>query len=238
MKDQRDNEIGNLGCADAVVGGQPSVRQLADQRRQGVRHHPGRCADHLAALLGGDDEGFDVVDEPLVDAAEVLFESVAQRVSVAEKQLDGGLVGFEELERRLHGGPERRLFPVSGMPTSDALRQRRRDMAAQGTLLDRHQRVEQLVLRVEVPVDQAVGEAGPLGDVGDGRIVKTFAREHFFGRRHDLVAPLRLVLVTDRATPAGACCSPVNQALEAPYGVDELLDHVEHHRARRPNPIE
>ena len=32
--------------------------------------------------------------------------------------------------------------------------------------------------------------------------------------------------------------SLLDQSLEAPDGVDELLDHVEHHRARRPDPIE
>src|ERR1700747_1312475 len=71
---QRDNEIGSLGCSDAVVGGESSVRQLADQRRQGVGHHPGRGNDHFAAILGSDDDVFDIVDESLIDAAEVPVE--------------------------------------------------------------------------------------------------------------------------------------------------------------------
>src|SRR5271168_5339447 len=77
-------------------------------------------------------------------------------------------------------------------------------MIAQGTLLGGHQRVEQLVFGVEVPIDRAVGQAGLFGDVGDGRRVKTLAGEHFFGGRHDLVAPARLVLVGDRAPTPGA----------------------------------
>src|ERR1700757_432734 len=198
VEDQRDDEIGNLGCGDAVVGGQPPVCQLTDRRRQGVGDHPGRCGYHLAALLSDGDDVFDVVDEPLVDAAKVFFEPVTQRVGVAEKQLDGGFVGFEELERRLDRGAKRRRT-VTALQRSDS----GGEVAAQRVLLDGHQRVEQLVLRVEVPVDRAVGEASLLGDVGDGRVVKTLAREHLFGRRHDFVAPLRLVLGTDRATPAG-----------------------------------
>src|SRR6516165_5307627 len=76
-------------------------------------------------------------------------------------------------------------------------------MVSQRALLDGHQRVEQLVLRVEVPIDRAVREAGLLGDVSDRRGMKTPAREHFFGSGHDFAPPRRLVLVTDRATPAG-----------------------------------
>jgi hypothetical protein len=68
---------------NAVVGGQSSVRQVSDQRRNGVGHQPWRGGHHLAALLGGDDESLEVVDEPLVDAAELLVEPVIQRVGVA-----------------------------------------------------------------------------------------------------------------------------------------------------------
>src|SRR5580704_10231155 len=89
VESQRDNEIGNLGGGDAIVGGQPPMCQLTDQRRQGVGDHPGRCGYYLTALLCSGDDVFDVVDEPLIDAAKVFFEPVTQRVGVAEKQLDG-----------------------------------------------------------------------------------------------------------------------------------------------------
>src|ERR1700752_4933114 len=75
-------------------------------------------------------------------------------------------------------------------------------MVTQCTLLDRHQRVEQLVLRVEVPIDRAIRETCLLRDVGDRRRVKTLVREHFLGSCHDLVTPLRLVLLTDRTAPS------------------------------------
>jgi hypothetical protein len=81
--DQRDHEIGGFSRGNAVVGGQSSVRQVSDQRRNGVGHQPWRGGHHLVALLGGDDESLEVVDEPLVDAAELLVEPVVQRVGVA-----------------------------------------------------------------------------------------------------------------------------------------------------------
>jgi hypothetical protein len=55
------------------------VRQLPDQRRQRVRHHPGRSGNHPPALLAGDDEAFDVVDEALIAPAQALLESVTVR---------------------------------------------------------------------------------------------------------------------------------------------------------------
>jgi hypothetical protein len=63
------------------------VRHLTDQRRQGVGHQSRRGRQHFAALLGSDDEGLNVVDEPLVDAAKAVVEPVVQRVGVAEQQL-------------------------------------------------------------------------------------------------------------------------------------------------------
>ncbi|CKR46731.1 Uncharacterised protein [Mycobacterium tuberculosis] len=59
--------------------------QLPHQRRQRVRGHPGRGLDNLTAPLSGNNDGFDVVDEPLVDSAEMLFESAPKRVSVTEQ---------------------------------------------------------------------------------------------------------------------------------------------------------
>jgi len=32
--DQRDDEVGRFGCADAVVGGQSPVGDVSDQRRR------------------------------------------------------------------------------------------------------------------------------------------------------------------------------------------------------------
>src|ERR1700757_5122735 len=91
-------------------------------------------------------------------------------------------------------------------------------MVSQRTLFDGHQRVEQLVLRVEVPIDRAVREAGLLGDVGDRGRVKTPAREHIFGGGHDLATPGRLVLVTDRAAPAGRA-GQLSTSLSSPPAV-------------------
>jgi len=78
LDDQRHDEIGGFGCGDAVIGGQPPVGHVTDQRRQRVGDQLGRGGYHLAALLGGRDERFDVVDESLVDAAEVLIEAGVQ----------------------------------------------------------------------------------------------------------------------------------------------------------------
>jgi hypothetical protein len=76
LDDQRDDEIGGFGCGDAVVGCQPSVRHMTDQRCQRVGHQSRRGSQHFAALLGSDDERFDVIDEPLVDAAEAVVKPV------------------------------------------------------------------------------------------------------------------------------------------------------------------
>src|ERR1700737_1160193 len=107
VKGQRDNEIGNLGCTDAVVGGQAPVCKVADQHRQSVGHHPRRGDHHFAVLLGSDDAGFDIVDEALIDAAELRVETVVHRVGVAEEKLGGGFLGFEELACPLDRGGAR-----------------------------------------------------------------------------------------------------------------------------------
>ena len=70
------------------------------------------------------------------------------------------------------------------------------------------QRVEDLVLGGEVVVDEAIGDAGLVGDVGDAAGVKALAREHAHGRVEDRAAlvggGLRTGLRTGAASaPAG-----------------------------------
>ena len=76
LDDQRDDEVGGFGRGDAVIGGQAPVRDLADQCRHCEGHQPRRGGHHVAALLRRDDETLDVVDPPLVDAAELGVESL------------------------------------------------------------------------------------------------------------------------------------------------------------------
>jgi hypothetical protein len=78
----------------------------------------------------------------------VLLEAVAARIGITDQQRGGGLIGFEELERRPYGGAKRR-DAVIGSRAQRA--QRDRDVSPQGILLGGHQRVEQVVLGVEVP---------------------------------------------------------------------------------------
>ena len=74
VEHQRNDEVGHLGSGDVVVGVQPPVRQLADQRGQRVSHHPGRGGHHLTALLERDNQGFDFLD----GLAEELFHRCQQ----------------------------------------------------------------------------------------------------------------------------------------------------------------
>ncbi len=143
----------------------------------------------------------DVVDESLVDATEVLVEATVQRISVAEQQLGGGRIGFEEFERRAQGGAKWRLGVAESCA---ALGQRDRNVGAQRILLSGDQLVEQVVLRVEIPVHRAVGQLRFVGDLGDRGGVKSVAGKDFFRGGHDLVTPPHLVLCTDRRTPARA----------------------------------
>ena len=69
VKHCRNDKVSHLNCGDVVVGAKPPVRQLPDQRGQCVGHHPGRDGHLFATFPGGGDEGFDVADEPLVEAA-------------------------------------------------------------------------------------------------------------------------------------------------------------------------
>ena len=133
--EQRDDEVGGLGCGDAVVSGQPPLRDLTDQHHQGEGHQPRRSSHHLTALLGSDDQGFDVVDEPFVNTAEALVEPFVQLVGVAEQQLGGGAVDLEELERRPQGCAKRRLGVFDRLFA--ALGQRDRNVGPQGILLGR-----------------------------------------------------------------------------------------------------
>ncbi len=84
----------------------------------------------VPTLLGHDHVLLDVVDEPLVDAAEVLLELVAERVGVAQQELGDGLVGLEELQHRLHGGPQRLPIPIGSVAGRG---HRGRDVGAQAS---------------------------------------------------------------------------------------------------------
>src|ERR1700751_2045452 len=85
-------------------------------------------------------------------------------------------------------------------------------MGAQAILLDRYQLTEQVVLRVEIPVDRPVGQLSFFGDIGDRGVVKTVAGKDFLGRGDDLVTPLRLLLVASRGAPAGGGCGGTGSA--------------------------
>jgi hypothetical protein len=153
----------------------------------------GGAATTLPRFLGSDDQGFDVVDEPFVDATEPRVEPFVQLVGVAEQQLGGGgFVGFEVLERRPQCGAKRCLG-VSELCA--ALGQRDRHVGAQSVFLGGNQRVEQRVLRVELLEDRGDRQSRLVGYVGDRRVLKTIARNDFLGRRHDLVTPLRFLPV-------------------------------------------
>src|SRR3984893_15484462 len=120
-------------------------------------------------------------------------------------------------------------------------------MGAQAILLDRYQLTEQVVLRVEIPVDRPVGQLRLFGDISDRGVVKTVAGKDFLGRGDDLVTPLRLLLLAGRGAPAGAGAvshdsvlpgtrpqrgwrwSRLDQVVETPDGIDELRNHVQHH---------
>jgi hypothetical protein len=92
----------------------------------------------------------------------MLVEPVVQRVAVAEQQLGGRPVGFEEFECRPQCGPKWFL----GVAESCAvLGQRDGDMGAEGELLGGYQGMEKVVLRVEVPVDRPAGQPRLFGDV-------------------------------------------------------------------------
>lgn len=77
-----------------------------------------------------------------------------------------------------------------------------RDAGSQRVPFAGDQRSEQGVLRVEILVDRPEGQPRFTRHVGNCRTVKTVARKHFLGRRHDVVAPPRLLLVADDR-PAG-----------------------------------
>ena len=138
----------------------------------------------------------DVADEGLEDPEEVLLEAVPERVGVPEQQLHERPVGLEELEGGPHRGPERRV----GRPARRRGEHRLGDVVAQRLALGLHERVEERVLGVEVPVDRPVGELRRLGDVGDGRGVVALAGEHLLGRGQD-VGPAPLFLLVAHGAP-------------------------------------
>jgi hypothetical protein len=71
--------------ADAVVGGQPPVGDVADQRRQRECHQSRRGGRHLSALLRHDDQTLNVIDPPLVDTSELFVEPLVLPRRVPEQ---------------------------------------------------------------------------------------------------------------------------------------------------------
>src|SRR5205823_11849585 len=55
VENERDDEVGDDARAEAVVGGQPAVRDLADQGGHAEGDHAGRGLDDQALALSGHD---------------------------------------------------------------------------------------------------------------------------------------------------------------------------------------
>jgi hypothetical protein len=84
LHDERDDEVGSLSGGDAVIGAQAAVRDLADQRGQGVSDQSRRDGYHLASCLRSGNESLDVLKESFVDVGQSLVEPLVLQISVPE----------------------------------------------------------------------------------------------------------------------------------------------------------
>jgi hypothetical protein len=176
VEQQCDDEVGHLSRGDIVVGAEPPVRQLPDHRGQCVSHHPsGRSP-------GAPRSGRRTHRNHGPAAWRWPYRFRRTRTSPVRRR--------ETARRRYRiarpARPARpRREPAGHTPGRPSTRGTSRPWSRSTK-------------------DRAVGETGLLSDVRDGGGVKTLAREHFLGSRHNLVAPLRLVLGTDGAASPSA----------------------------------